>query len=398
MKRNILSIVAVLLTMMIAINLTAQDKERKVLFIGIDGCRSDALQLANTPVMDALFEQGLYTYTSWHLGITVSGPSWSDMLTGVWEPKHGVTNNSYTGSNFDDYPYLVTRVREYRPDLKAVQITSWGPFSFDVYNVDWNQDILVGSDDACRDAALLQLLDPDLDFMYLHFDDGDATGHGQGFSPDVPAYINILEYIDGQVGEVVAALNNRPTLDQEDWLILFTTDHGGIGFGHGGNSLQEKQIWWAAVGSTVEPGEITIDINDPQQWLNAPVLTDIAVTAIDHLLPEQDIEDLIEEWDLDGKSWLSDDVASSTHSLQTVDHLFSYNPNPTSGQINIQFFQIETQATLTLSDITGKVMEQRVITPNDNLLDLDLTTYNPGTYILELTTSNYRQTEKVVLR
>ena len=68
---------------------------RKVLIIGIDGLRTDALQQANTPNLDALIASGFYTYESWHEGITVSGPSWSTIMCGVEFPKHGVTSNSY---------------------------------------------------------------------------------------------------------------------------------------------------------------------------------------------------------------------------------------------------------------------------------------------------------------
>ena len=59
-------------------------QNRKVLVIGIDGCRSDALQQANTPHLDSLIATGLFTYDAWHCGITVSGPSWSTIMTGTW--------------------------------------------------------------------------------------------------------------------------------------------------------------------------------------------------------------------------------------------------------------------------------------------------------------------------
>ena len=34
--------------------------ENKVLFIGIDGCRADALEVANTPNIDSIIQNGLY--------------------------------------------------------------------------------------------------------------------------------------------------------------------------------------------------------------------------------------------------------------------------------------------------------------------------------------------------
>jgi len=116
---------------------------RKVLVIGIDGARADALQAANTPNLDALLPHAFYTFDSWHLDITVSGPSWSSIMTGVYHQKHGVTNNSYSGSNYLDFPYFPTRAKEFKPNLYCVQITEWAPMSDDVYNDGWNLKLKV---------------------------------------------------------------------------------------------------------------------------------------------------------------------------------------------------------------------------------------------------------------
>jgi len=81
---------------------SAQDK--KLLFIGIDGCRSDALTLAETPNIDELIDKGLYikdALCSIKGHPTVSGPGWSTMLTGVWYDKHGVIDNSFNGSKIN---------------------------------------------------------------------------------------------------------------------------------------------------------------------------------------------------------------------------------------------------------------------------------------------------------
>ena len=95
-----------LLTCLIAVSsLSGQNK--KLLFIGIDGCRPDALTQAETPNMDELINAGIYindALCSINGQPTVSGPGWSTMITGVWYDKHGVSDNSFIGSNFDEYP------------------------------------------------------------------------------------------------------------------------------------------------------------------------------------------------------------------------------------------------------------------------------------------------------
>ncbi len=53
------------------------DDSYKLLFIGIDGVRSDALQQqitnGNAPNIKSIMDAGLYTFDSWHLGVTSSG-------------------------------------------------------------------------------------------------------------------------------------------------------------------------------------------------------------------------------------------------------------------------------------------------------------------------------------
>lgn len=79
----------------------------KVLILGIDGCRPDALQAAATPNIDGLLQESVYSYDALTEGPTWSGVGWSGMLTGVWLAKHGVTDNSFSGSNFAAYPHFM---------------------------------------------------------------------------------------------------------------------------------------------------------------------------------------------------------------------------------------------------------------------------------------------------
>ena len=40
--------------------------------------------------------------------------------------------------------------------------------------------------------------------------------------------------------DIIEAIKARDTYATEDWLILITSDHGGIGGGHGGPSFEER--------------------------------------------------------------------------------------------------------------------------------------------------------------
>lgn len=43
----------------------------------------------------------------------------------------------------------------------------------------------------------------------------------------------------------IDAIKARATYDTEDWLIIITSDHGGINTGHGGVSMQERYMFIA---------------------------------------------------------------------------------------------------------------------------------------------------------
>ena len=53
-----------------------QTNESRVLIIGIDGLRSDCLEAANTPAIDALIADGLFSPDALNNDITYSGPGW----------------------------------------------------------------------------------------------------------------------------------------------------------------------------------------------------------------------------------------------------------------------------------------------------------------------------------
>jgi predicted AlkP superfamily pyrophosphatase or phosphodiesterase len=224
---------------------SAADLQRRVLFIGIDGCRFDALEAAKTPHLDRLIENGRHSSQAQILGDryrkndTISGPGWSSILTGVWADKHGVHDNEFKGSNYKDYPHLFTLLKRARSAAQTVSLVTWKPI--DDYIVSGanvglayvSGDSTYDKDDALAAAKAVRLLgvsDPDLLFLYLG--QVDETGHQEGFHPTVKPYIDAIERVDALVGEVLAAVEKREDRAKEDWLVIVTSDHGGQGKDH----------------------------------------------------------------------------------------------------------------------------------------------------------------------
>lgn len=242
-------------------------QERKVLFIGIDGCRSDALIAANTPNLDELISNGTWSPDALTIPPTWSGTGWSSMLTGVWPGKHGVVNNSFSSPNFGNYHHFYSFIESAAPSIQTESIVHWGPIHSEIIDqVDYQ--LINGSDITVKDNAVHRLTNYDPDVLFLHFDDVDAAGHASTFNPTNPQYLNSIETTDGLVGEVLDAVSSRPNYANENWLIMVSTDHGGNDAGHGGNTLEEQQIFIIVSGDDV-PTSVLSSSNQEDSWSNA---------------------------------------------------------------------------------------------------------------------------------
>jgi predicted AlkP superfamily pyrophosphatase or phosphodiesterase len=251
--------------------------KKKALIIGIDGCRPDALAAASTPCMDALIADGAFSAKAQTGVHTDSAPCWSDMLTGVWNDKHGVKDNSFEGKNFGEYPHFFARIKEANPDLFTASLVNWAPINREIlsgadYSLECGDDVGV----AKETANFLKREDPDL--LFLQFDEVDAGGHKHDFHPDSAGYRAVIEKTDALIGLILDAVKSRKTYSEEDWLILSSTDHGGSERGHGRNVPEHRTIYLIVSGASARKGEI----------LPAPVVADLPPTVAAHFGIEPD--------------------------------------------------------------------------------------------------------------
>ncbi|MBI4152113.1 alkaline phosphatase family protein [Candidatus Woesearchaeota archaeon] len=262
--------------------------KQKVLLIGIDGVRPDALYVARTPHLDHLVAQGCYSDVAQAGKFTVSAPGWSNILCGVWEDKHGVTDNALLYHHLQSYPSIFTRLEQLHPELYTASLVSWKTIHDHIIPVadkrrtyhdmrgDWN----------VMKEAISTLTHEDPDLLFVYFGDADLVGHNYGFHPTVKRYCKEIEDIDKQVGYILQALQVRPTYASEDWLIICTTDHGGRMAGHGDNIPEDRTIFYIVSGSSALRGRLA---GVPQQ-------VDVVPTILQHLRIVPD-----PAWGLEGK-------------------------------------------------------------------------------------------------
>lgn len=394
-------------------SLTKASQARKVLIIGMDGCRSDALQQANIPYIDSLISTGLFSYDSWHLGITISGPSWSTIMTGTWWNKHGVKGNSYANSNFNSYPYFTKRAKELKPNLYCVEISEWDPLINSVYNDGMNRKFKTEpGGDSTTAEAIRQLRDTSLDCLFTYYEAVDRAGHASGFSPGNSNYISAIEYVDAQVGILMQALKARPNYANEDWLVLLITDHGGTGLAHGGNSYVERHIWWIASGSAVTAGQISEADPGTYNFLGtgifnslgvnktlmrqSPVLADIAVTALHHLIYDTGINPMNQSaWKLDGKSWLNNTIGMNELADESGIKIF---PNPSNGLVTCWMNSTEAKnKVIQIWNMQGSLAKLIEVPENTRKVNMDLSDLPNGMYILKVNLGDKIATRKMEL-
>jgi hypothetical protein len=399
---------------LISIQTVQASQKRKVLIIGIAGIRSDALQKANTPTIDGVIAKGFYTYTSWHRGHTLSAPAWSTIMCGVEYDKHKVEDNTYAGNNYANYPYFPTRAKSCAPGLYCTQIVQWAPMSDSPTNEGWNKKIKVqyGAGDQSVAAAQTQLANGNLDVLFICFDEADIVGHNTGFSPTNAEYVKAIETIDGHINSVLTALHNRADYANEDWIVLLTTDYGGIGTTHGTNTDQERTIWWIGTGNKgisyqatgkVDPGSVAIGNYDPIVGAKNPAQYDIAVTALDHLLKGSScIPTINPSWGLAGKSWLDSLHTELPNSVNNNDRNKSdikVYPNPSTGIVSLWFENdinqpVSYKIINALGEVAGKSEYSEGI--RKNKLNIDFTGKPSGIYYVELKVGSKVITKKII--
>ncbi|MDR2687462.1 MAG: alkaline phosphatase family protein [Oscillospiraceae bacterium] len=247
----------------------ADGKTPKCLFVGYDGCRSDALAniVAGESGITALQADGGGLYNAYAGGDppriqdTSTGPGWTTMLTGHWADEPGGTGHTIVtnGINKTVEPKLVfTQLLEQGLARKTAFVVSWGGH-FEGEGASYRSDIAYWAENNLNAAwqttpsdahtyreTMAQIQSADApDMVMCILEHCDHAGHATGFSNKNPLYVQAFRQSDREALALIDAVKARGTYAQEDWLILISTDHGGSSLGHGSQLEQCRQTWLA---------------------------------------------------------------------------------------------------------------------------------------------------------
>jgi predicted AlkP superfamily pyrophosphatase or phosphodiesterase len=250
---------------------------RKVLFVGWDGVRTDALLAANTPCVDSLLNHAYYNWNTDRGEHTVSVPGWSTILHGVWPAKHGLFDNTFKTNNYKTYTDIFSLAKQIKPNLSVANLSNWDDFLRITEQENYAQRF--ESDMDLKNDAIRIINSCTPDIMILHFDNPDAFGHDSGFSPTNQPYLDAITLSDTYLAEIMNVIKQREASFNEEWLVVLSTDHGGEGTGHGNQyELPQTRYVWSILRrpdlatSTELPIVNSVDLLPTMlNWLTIPV-------------------------------------------------------------------------------------------------------------------------------
>ena len=238
--------------------------DKKVVVIGYDGCRADILaEKKENGAIEYLLSNGASINLSYCGGVnypaentqaTSTAPGWCSILTGVWADENGITGNGIT-KEVEPKTLMTSLVEDGTID-SASFITKWkGHFTnanstyidekayCEENNINVEFELRKNKKDI-HTGAMAEITSADCsDFVFIIYEDTDSAGHDFGFTYNNPVYKDAFRTEDAYGYEVIKAIEARETYETEDWLIIVTSDHGGVGTGHGGASIQERMTF-----------------------------------------------------------------------------------------------------------------------------------------------------------
>ena len=266
---------------------------KHVVVIGFDGLSPNGLQNAITPTFDKVISEGAYSMHARAVLPTSSSTNWASMIMGAGPEQHGITSNSWEKDNFvlptitqsEDFlfPSIFQLIDDQKESAEIGAIYHWSGFGrlFEKGAVDY--DINPESEDEAAALAAAYIKEKKPTFTFIHFDHVDHGGHEYGHG--TPEYYKSVEKADAMLAEVMAAIKASGMADET--LVIISADHGGLGKGHGGESLEEIEIPFILWGKSVKKNHLlkypvyqydnaatvafALGIKTPMAWIGRPV-------------------------------------------------------------------------------------------------------------------------------
>ena len=283
------------LTSCIDKNETSDLKVKHVIIIGVDAMSPNGIINAKTPIMDDMMANGAYTLNARGVLPTSSSTNWASMVSGSGPEQHGVTSNGWERDDHtlppvltgleEIFPTIFGVTRDQRPDIEMGAIYTWGGFGRLIERSALSFDSTQETDELTLREATNYIKNKKPDFLFIHFDDVDHVGHTLGHK--TPAFYKAVTHVDQLIGQIVQATKDAGIFEETAFII--SADHGGIGYGHGGETIDEIEIPFILYGKGFKKGYLIkskvytydnaataaklLGIEQPYAWIGKPVVS-----------------------------------------------------------------------------------------------------------------------------
>ncbi|MCB1263195.1 MAG: alkaline phosphatase family protein [Mycobacterium sp.] len=221
---------------------TVVDPNQHVLLIGIDGTNLSAIlaDSYNQAFFD-LMDTGTTGVATMVGHTTISNPSWTGILTGVWSETAGVSNNVFTPWTYDTWPTVFNQLEAADSNVATTVIGNWEVIAqiagagshpadtivfYPQINDSWEE-----TDDAVGARSIQAIQDTVAgvpSFQMTYFVGVDDTGHDTG-GAGTPEYAAALRNVNDNIAEIMAAVDDWEAANPgEEWTVIAVTDHGQV--------------------------------------------------------------------------------------------------------------------------------------------------------------------------
>lgn len=231
-----------------------------VIVIGLDGTSPDGIRSSNSINMHQLIQDGSVKWNVRTVLPSSSSPNWASMIMGAGTEAHGIIDNDWGRADYSlppivlyeegIFPTIFGWLRKYQPKAEIGAVYQWGGFGrlFEKSAVNFDRNMpneIATTSEFCKYVVEKK---PVLGFM--HLDHVDDIGHEMGHGTD--AYYKSVEKVDSLIGLVLNAIKSAGI--EKNTLVIITADHGGVGYSHGGATIEEAEITMILKGASIKKG------------------------------------------------------------------------------------------------------------------------------------------------
>jgi hypothetical protein len=264
-----------------------------VIVIGVDGLSPDGIKKSNTPVLDKMIAKGSVKWNVRTVLTSSSSQNWASMIMGAGPEQHGIINNDW---EIDDhslppivqesdgrFPTIFSILREQKPQAEIGAVYHWSGFGRLFQKNVVNYDARFKTEDSTAAAFVKYIQDKKPTLGFVHFDHVDHAGHHGGHGSQ--EYYQSVSKADSLIGDILEAIKKAGI--ENKTLVIIWADHGGLGTGHGGATLQEAEIAGILSGKNIRKGyevkqqvytydlaatiAFALNITPPYAWIGRPI-------------------------------------------------------------------------------------------------------------------------------